>query len=752
MKRSVTLLVAFLIAVAFLPSVSALAAAPLRVAVVDSESTYVNFAQLGWWTERPPRVAQVLTDAGYDVVTAVDADLESRAFLDSIDVLMLPLTRVMSASASITVRDWVEQGGSLVGVFISPRMLARDGCRWTGTVHPRYVTNPQSDWTCPTPANSDGGFQFWVLEMNSAVYEYGPLSEAYQTIFINDPTPKTFSILDEAPTHPIVQGTLDSLGISSVRLDRPTGAGAEFGRIFNTNATSMLRFSIPPGTGSAEGVDASQYDGYTAAQATGYGAGRLVFFDFDLLDFLPELNATNAAQTHEGVTQGSIARELLVQSIDWAAATGGTSAPLDRRARTWAEVDVYNSGIYLRQYVNATGNVGLVGDLHVRIYDPAGNLVYSNTRSKIGVYPGGPDLRYSLPGYTPAGGLSSSGTYRVEVDYTFSYPGLDDIHLEAVDVVKNQGKGIQTQPVPLGPLPDRIAGSDRYATAAAISAAAFAPNVTVAYVATGANFPDALAGTAAARGQGPVLLVAPTGIPAATAGELQRLQPQRIVVLGGIGAVSAGVEASLGGYTSGSVTRLAGADRYATAAAISAASFAPNVTVAYVATGANFPDALAGGPVAALGGGPILLVGNSVPAATAAELARLQPAKIVVLGGTGVVSPDVEAALASYTSGSVQRLAGGDRYATGAAISASFFDPGVSVVYVATAASFPDALAGGAAAAFDGSPVLLVSPTSVPSATATEIVRLAPGRVVVLGGTGAVSEAVRTELALLLGS
>jgi putative cell wall-binding protein len=751
MKHIGSLLAAILIVTALLSPSAALAATPLRVGVVDSETTFVNFAQLGWWTERPPRTAQVLSDAGYTVVTARDADLENRSFLDSIDVLVLPLTRVMSATASTLVKDWVEQGGSLLGVFVSPRMLPRDGCVWTSAQHPRTLSDPQKYWTCPTPSNSDGGFLFWVREMNSAVYEYGPLSEAYQTIFINDPTPRRFSVLNDSSTHPIIQNAMSHLGVSGIRFDRPTGAGAEFGRIFNSNATSILRFSIPAGTGSAEGVDTSQYDGYTAAQATRFGKGRIVFFDFDLLDFLPELNAANAAQTYQGVTQGAIAREILIQSINWAAATDGSTAPIDRRARTWAEVDVYNSGIYMRHYVKAIGNVGIVGDLHARIFDPSGKLVYENTKSKIGVYPGGPDLRYSLPSYTPAGGLSASGSYRIEVYYIYSYPGMDNLYLESVEVVKNQGKGIVTSPAPLGDLPDRIAGPDRYSTAAAISAATFDPGVRVAYVATGVNFPDALAGTAAAQGEGPVLLVTPTGIPSATASELKRLRPGRIVILGGTGAVSSGVASSLRGYTSGSVTRLSGPDRYSTAAAISAATFDPGVPVAYVATGSNFPDALAAGPVAALNGGPILLVGTDVPSATASELKRLRPAQIVVLGGTGVVSSAVEGNLRALAVGTVKRIAGSDRYSTGSAISASFFAPGVPVVYVATGTSFPDALSGGAAAAFSNAPVLLVLPNSVPSATATEITRLKPARIVVLGGVGAVSDGVRVDLSLLMG-
>ena len=195
-------------------------------------------------------------------------------------------------------------------------------------------------------------------------------------------------------------------------------------------------------------------------------------------------------------------------------------------------------------------------------------------------------------------------------------------------------------------------------------------------------------------------------------------------------------------------SRLAGADRYGTSARVSSASFAPGVPIAYVATGSNFPDALAAGPAAARGGGPVLLTqASSIPTAIASELTRLKPHKIVVLGGTAVISDAVVAKLRGYaTSGVATRIAGSDRYATAARTSAATFAAGVPVAYVATGASFPDALTGGVAAGRQGGPILLVRSTSIPAATATELARLKPGRIVVLGGTAAISSAVATNL------
>ncbi|MEO8247619.1 MAG: glycosyl hydrolase family 18 protein, partial [Chloroflexota bacterium] len=84
------------------------------------------------------------------------------------------------------------------------------------------------------------------------------------------------------------------------------------------------------------------------------------------------------------------------------------------------------------------------------------------------------------------------------------------------------------------------------------------------------------------------------------------------------------------------LARVSGTDRYATAAAVSASAYGPGVPIVYIATGASFPDALAGGPVAGRDGGPVLLTWrDQLPGVTRTELERLQPSRIVVLGGTG---------------------------------------------------------------------------------------------------------------------
>ncbi|QDO88447.1 polysaccharide deacetylase family protein [Ornithinimicrobium ciconiae] len=205
--------------------------------------------------------------------------------------------------------------------------------------------------------------------------------------------------------------------------------------------------------------------------------------------------------------------------------------------------------------------------------------------------------------------------------------------------------------------------------------------------------------------------------------------------------------APLAGDLNFSVERLAGANRYATATAVSREFFSPGVPVAVVATGANFPDGLAAGPAADQLGGPVLFVTPTVvPAVTRAELVRLKPQRIVVVGGTGAVSSAVRAELDTLTAGAAIRVSGESRYDTAAALSAHAFPGGATIAYLATGSSFPDALAGGPAAGVQSAPMLLTSRTRLNAATRAELLRLNPDRVMLLGGTGAISAAVAQEV------
>ncbi|CAM5507139.1 Putative cell wall-binding protein OS=Leifsonia shinshuensis OX=150026 GN=HNR13_003364 PE=4 SV=1 [Leifsonia shinshuensis] len=104
------------------------------------------------------------------------------------------------------------------------------------------------------------------------------------------------------------------------------------------------------------------------------------------------------------------------------------------------------------------------------------------------------------------------------------------------------------------------------------------------------------------------------------------------------------------------------------------------------------------------------------------------------------------------TAGSVPastRIAGGDRFATSAAVSqAAFPSPGAGIpaAYIANAYNFPDALGAAPAAAKRQGPLLLSMPTAVPTVILNELTRLKPATIYVAGGVFALSDSVVSQL------
>lgn len=195
------------------------------------------------------------------------------------------------------------------------------------------------------------------------------------------------------------------------------------------------------------------------------------------------------------------------------------------------------------------------------------------------------------------------------------------------------------------------------------------------------------------------------------------------------------------------VFRIGGEDRVETATFLSQLAYPDGANTVFVATAWDYADALSAGPSSSLEPGPILLTPiTELASRTATELTRLDPNHIIVVGGYAAVSDEVLELLRPYASESVTRVAGLDRNGTAAALSAVRFPDGADTVYVATGRAYPDALAGGLAAASENSPVLLTENSALPATTRAEIQRLQPSRIVIVGGSGAVSIGVATQL------
>lgn len=288
----------------------------------------------------------------------------------------------------------------------------------------------------------------------------------------------------------------------------------------------------------------------------------------------------------------------------------------------------------------------------------------------------------------------------------------------------------------------RVAGADRYATAVAMSKAAHSGHVGTVFVVSGENFPDALAaGAAAGRMQAPVLLAKKDSLPGVVADEIRRLNPSKVVVVGGENAISAPVYQSIAAL-SADAQRVAGSDRYETAALL--ADFVPanDEKAVYLASGEVFPDALAAGPAAVRQSGPVLLTRKAeLPTVASRVIYGLGNIPVRVIGGDAVIANSVLTQVEETTyAQDVRRVAGADRYVTSAWLSADTFTA-ADVVYITTGAQYADALAGAPLASRTSSPILLVRTDRIDASVCDEIKRLRPSKVVALGGDASVSEA-----------
>jgi putative cell wall-binding protein len=196
------------------------------------------------------------------------------------------------------------------------------------------------------------------------------------------------------------------------------------------------------------------------------------------------------------------------------------------------------------------------------------------------------------------------------------------------------------------------------------------------------------------------------------------------------------------------VSRLSGADRYATAAAASAETAPSGASDVVIASGdsRHLVDSLVAGPLTAAKSAPLLLAPatGALPSATASALDRLKPTTAWIVGGTAAVSADAEAALVKRGL-TVRRLAGADAPSTAAAVAVELPSSTGAIVVSRDASHLVDGLAAAGPAASLRRPILLTMLSAVPDVTASALSGRT-GAVWVVGGASAVSDVVVSQL------
>ncbi|MBM7581723.1 putative cell wall-binding protein [Caldicoprobacter guelmensis] len=399
--------------------------------------------------------------------------------------------------------------------------------------------------------------------------------------------------------------------------------------------------------------------------------------------------------------------------------------------------DVFNStGSLLKEVVNycdndagslsyacvLTGGRGITGD---------GTLLYIRFRAVSEGY------FNMMPVFDPAAELKE-GTWNLRLMLA------DSTALPIKYEISDASMEARIYPMPEAISSIRIAGKNRYDTAIEASKRGWASAESV-ILTGGEDYVDALAAAPLSRAlDAPLLLTPSHTLYPGVLDELERLGASYVYILGGREAVSKNIEkdlASLGYH----VERIYGSDRVNTS--IEVASRLKEITdfdTVVLATGYDYPDALAAAACAAQRGQPILLTaGSSLEFELKDAIERWGIKKVIIAGGPAAVSPNIEKQLEKIGLTS-ERIYGTDRYLTSVRIN-RYYDEnhsGSSGVVLATGQDYPDMLAGVCLAAKKGWPFLLVPRYYVKAETLNYLRQIAPQirEVYVIGGTGAIDD------------
>ncbi|OIU86637.1 cell wall-binding repeat-containing protein [Microbacterium sp. AR7-10] len=225
-------------------------------------------------------------------------------------------------------------------------------------------------------------------------------------------------------------------------------------------------------------------------------------------------------------------------------------------------------------------------------------------------------------------------------------------------------------------------------------------------------------------------------------------------------SISVRVVAQKSGYRDGSgtsaassvsaikVDRLYGPKRETTAVAVSRAAWPTGTGTVMLATSQDFPDALSAAAAAGRASASLLLTPSSgLPAEVSAEIKRLAPTRVILMGGEGVLPRRLADQVRTVAPGAkVERLSGIDRYETSRA--AALSGGSSSEVLIATGKDYPDAISAAAVGNSRGIPVLLINGTRprLDAPTIEALRKLGVRTATIIGGVGVVPDSVQRHL------
>lgn len=400
--------------------------------------------------------------------------------------------------------------------------------------------------------------------------------------------------------------------------------------------------------------------------------------------------------------------------------------------------------------ITGTYSNGARGSVRVKVVN---NLVSISSDVKNIDIKAGQETKIGVKGHAPG------KSYDIEpeaLNYELSSPDLGTINESGIFVGGDrpqQGEiklsfGDKTVSIPVNikdaNLVERIAGDNRYETASLI-AQKFIQSPTV-LLANSGNFPDALvAANLAYILEAPILLTDGLTLSEETRQSLVALGANKIVILGGENSVSASLQEELDSlaYTT---ERISGTNRYETA--VNIAKEVENKDYIYLASGENYPDALAITSLSTMDATPVLLTSkDSLSEEVKTYISEKEISKIIIAGGQGALSANVYDELVGMGL-EVERIAGSDRYETSALIAARSY-PKENGFLIANGNHYIDALTAGPLSALNKRSILLVKPESLPGPVEALIQGVANERISIIGGVNSVNKNVKEAIELI---
>lgn len=316
----------------------------------------------------------ILERNGYSVDYINDQQLANLDVLQNYDTIVFPNTVLMSKEQRYAVKEYIKQGGGAIFAYATAR-------------------NESSFF----PKEGQMDISALIYHTETWIYEWDNLSEVFQAGFVNDVVLRDYEIASVGQ-HPIVKNTLKRLGKSQINIKHhnPVGEWIEVIKPYpNMPITPLLEYTSYGYNSSP--IHTPSHTG--AAYAIEYGQGKMVFFGFQLLNFI-NANGNESWEDRQAGTAwdkldgGKELEALFVESVRWVDKEGETNHPVDRTVDIeLTDVNAYSRAndyvFYGTMTAKSNGNTINRGTMRVELVSPSGAVLNSYEKYVVGLTPGG---------------------------------------------------------------------------------------------------------------------------------------------------------------------------------------------------------------------------------------------------------------------------------------------------------------------------------------------------------------------------